>query len=85
MSKQNNRKIFAFSKRIKAVKMVDQNYLNNGGHDEFLVVKIDGYKKAPSKYCVIEHDIYGKAKSTILSESELISEFGVDVFERHFK
>lgn len=76
MSNEHTRKLFVHSKKITVINMIDQNYLNNGGHDEFIIVKIDGYKSRPDKFCVIEYDIYGKANSRILTKEALIKEFG---------
>ena len=82
MSEENKRKLFSYNEKVNIVKMVDQNHLNNGGHDEFMIIKIKGYKTKPSNYCVIEYDIYGKTKSYILNQDELIKEFGVDVLNK---
>ena len=35
MSEENKRKLFSYNEKVNIVKMVDQNHLNNGGHDEF--------------------------------------------------
>lgn len=72
----SDKKLFQQKTKLNAVKLVDQNYLNNGGHDEFIIVKFGDYKSRPGKYCVIEYDVYGKSKSSILSREEVISEFG---------
>lgn len=79
MGKENKRKLFISNKKVNIINMVDQNYLNNGGHDEFMVIKIDGYKSRPDKFCVIEYDIYGKTNSRILTKEGLKNEFGEEV------
>ena len=62
--------------------MIDHNHLNNGGHDEFIIFKFGEYKSRKPKYCVLEHDIYGKAKSYILTEDEVIEQFGAETLEK---
>jgi hypothetical protein len=76
-----DKELFRSSTKLKAVKMIDQNYLNNGGHDEFIIFKFGGYKSMDAKYCLVEHDIYGKAKSSILSKEEVIKEFGEEAIK----
>jgi hypothetical protein len=77
----SDKKLFRSSTKLKAVKMVDHNHLNNGGHDEFIIFKFGKYKSRNPKYCVVEHDIYGKAKSYILTEDEVIEQFGAETLE----
>lgn len=76
-----DKELFISSTKLKAVKMIDQNYLNNGGHDEFIIFKLPGYKSRDAKYCVVEHDIYGKTKSYILTENEVIEQFGEETLK----
>jgi len=82
MSEENKRKLFVYNKKVNVINMIDQNHLNNGGHDEFMIVKIKGYKSRESKYCVIEYDIYGKENSYFLTEDKLVEEFGDDVLKK---
>lgn len=77
----SNKKLFQDKIKLKAVKIVDQFYLNNGGHDEYIIFKFGEYKSRDGKYCVVEYDIYGKAKSYILSKEEAINEFGEEVIK----
>lgn len=77
----SDKKLFQYKTKLNGVKLVDQNYLNNGGHDEFIIVKFGDYKSKPGKYCVVEYDIYGKAKSSILSKEEVIKEFGEEAIK----
>ncbi len=79
---ENKKKLFIYDEKVNGIKMIDQNHLNNGGHNEYTIIKIDGYKSKQPKFCVIEHDIYGKIKSTILTEDELINEFGEDILKK---
>jgi len=79
MSEEHKRELFIFKEKAKGLKLIDQNYLNNGGHDEFIIFKLDGYKSRPPKYCVIEYDIYGKIISNILTKEELVNEFGEEI------
>ena len=74
-----DKELFIFPNPVKGIKVVDQNHLNNGGHNEYIIFKIKGHKSAEHKYCVIEHDIYGKAESNIMTKDEVIKEFGKDV------
>jgi len=74
-----DKKLFISKAKIKAVQMVDHNHLNNGGHDEFIIFKFGEYKSRKAKYNVVEYDIYGKAKSYILTEDEVINQFGENV------
>lgn len=76
-----DKELFRSCTKLKAVKMIDQNYLNNGGHDEFIIFKLPEYKSRDAKYNVVEHDIYGKAKSYILTEDEVIEQFGKETLE----
>jgi hypothetical protein len=82
MSEENKRKLFVYNKKVNVINMIDQNHLNNGGHDEFMIIKIKGYKSKPSKYCVIEYDIYGKEKSYFLTQDKLVEEFGDDILKK---
>ena len=77
----SDKQLFQYNTKIKGVKLIDQNYLNNGGHDEFIIFKFGGHKSIDAKYCVVEHDIYGKAKSSILSKEEVIKEFGEEAIK----
>ncbi len=74
-----DKKLFVSKTKLNSLKLVDQNYLNNGGHDEFIIFKFGEYKSREPKYNVVEYDIYGKAKSYILTEEEVINQFGENV------
>lgn len=86
---EGNKSLFVTKRRFEGVHAIDQNHLNNGGHDEFMIVKLKlGYKKKSFKYSIVEYDIYGKLKSYILSEEEAIDKFGesvLDVFSKNIK
>ena len=83
MSEEHKKKLFIFNEKAKGLKLIDQNHLNNGGHDEFIIIKIKGYKSKQTKYCVIEYDIYGKEKSYFLTKDKLVEEFGDDVLKKN--
>ena len=80
---ENKKKLFIYNKKVNVINMIDQNHLNNGGHNEYTIVKIDGYKSKQTKYCVIEYDIYGKEKSYFLTKDKLVEEFGDDVLKKN--
>ena len=82
---KNKKELVVLDEPVKGTRMVDQNYLNNGGHDEYILLEIQGYKSMSSKYCVIKHDIYGKAESTIMTEEEFIQEFGTAIKNEAFQ
>lgn len=75
--------MFITKRRYSAIKVWDQHYLNNGGHDEFIIFKFNtGYKTKTPKFCVVEYDIYGKEKSYIITEEELVESFGKEILEK---
>jgi len=77
------RKWFIRKRRFSGIHAIDQYYLNNGGHDEFIIFKFNtGYKTKTPKFCVVEYDIYGKNKSYIMTEEELVDSFGEEILKK---
>ena len=68
-------------RRFGGIHVLDQHYLNNGGHNEYIIFKFDIHKIKSTRYCLVEYDIYGKSKSEILLEDEIVLKFGQGILE----
>lgn len=70
-------KLFTIKKRFGGLHIIDQHYLNNGGHNEYKIFKFQvGHKTKRIMFCVIEFDIYGKCETNQFTEDEFRNKFG---------